>query len=121
MNLEIVSQGTLSNITIESTIQSQIVATQKGNKGIAHIRERDVTGKAPSFHAKDEGVLWFKNHLIVPKVPELRQQILDEAHLSRFSIHPCSNKMHQDLKQRFQWTKMKLEIARYVAKCDTCQ
>ena len=121
LNLEIVSQGTLANITVESTIQSQIVATQKGNKGIAHIRERVVMGKAPCFQIDDEGVLWFKNRLVVPKVPELLQQILDEAHLSRFSIHPGSNKMYHDMKQRFWWTKMKIEIAWYVAKCDTCQ
>jgi hypothetical protein len=37
MNLEIMSQGTLANITVESTIQSQIIAAQKLNKGIAHI------------------------------------------------------------------------------------
>jgi hypothetical protein len=29
--------------------------------------------------------------------------------------------MYHDLKQRFWWTKMKLEIASYVARCDTCQ
>jgi hypothetical protein len=29
--------------------------------------------------------------------------------------------MYHDLKQRFWWTKMKIEIAQYVAKCDTCQ
>jgi hypothetical protein len=29
--------------------------------------------------------------------------------------------MYHDLKQRFWWTKMKIEIARYVARCDTCQ
>jgi hypothetical protein len=29
--------------------------------------------------------------------------------------------MYQDLKQRFWWTKMKIEIARYVARCDICQ
>jgi hypothetical protein len=57
---------------------------------------------------------------VVPKVPELRQLILDEAHNTRFSIHPGSNKMYQDLKQRFWWTKMKIEIAKYVARCDTC-
>ena len=96
---------------IESSIQSQIVAVQKGNKGIAHIRERVVTGKALCFLIDDEGVLWFKNRLVVPKVPELRQQILDEAHLSRFSIHLGSNKMYQDLRHRFWWTKMKIEIA----------
>jgi hypothetical protein len=65
-------------------------------------------------------MLWFKNRLVVPKVPELHQLILNEAHLTRFSIHPGSNKMYHDLKQRFWWTKMKIEIARYVALCDTC-
>ena len=58
---------------------------------------------------------------MVPKVPELRQSILEEAHATRLSIHPRSNKMYHDLKQRFWWTKMKMEIARYIAKCDTCQ
>jgi hypothetical protein len=58
---------------------------------------------------------------VVPKVLELRQLILDEAHKTRFSIHSGSNKMYQDLKQRFLWTKMKIEIAKYVARCDTCR
>jgi hypothetical protein len=29
--------------------------------------------------------------------------------------------MYHDLKQHYWWTKMKIEIARYVAKCDTCR
>jgi hypothetical protein len=57
----------------------------------------------------------------VPKNDEVRQQILDEAHLSRYSIHPGSTKMYHDLKQHYWWTKMKIEIARYVARCDTCR
>ena len=35
------------------------------------------------------------------------KQILDEAHLSKFSIHPGITKMYQDLKQNFWWTRMK--------------
>jgi hypothetical protein len=58
---------------------------------------------------------------VVPKDVELRQQILDEAHLNRYFIHPRSTKMYQDLKQHYWWTKMKIEIARYVVKCDTCR
>jgi hypothetical protein len=57
----------------------------------------------------------------VPKNEEIRQQILDEAHLSRYSIHPGSTKMYHDLKQHYWWTKMKIVITRYVAKCDTCR
>ena len=66
-------------------------------------------------------MLWFKNRLVVPKDFELRKQILDEAHTSRLSIHPGSNKMYQDLKQRFWWTRMKREIAKYVSECDICR
>jgi hypothetical protein len=55
--------------------------------------------------------MWFKNRLVIPKVPGLHQKILDKAHLTRFPIHPGSNKMYHDLKQRFWWTKMKIEIA----------
>jgi hypothetical protein len=57
----------------------------------------------------------------VPKDDEVRQQILDEAHLSRYFVHPGSTKMYQDLKQHYWWTKMKIEIAHYVAKSDTCR
>jgi hypothetical protein len=40
--------------------------------------------------------LWFNERLVVPKDHQLRKQILDEAHLSKFSIHPGSTKMYQD-------------------------
>jgi hypothetical protein len=64
-------------------------------------------------------VLWFKDRLIVPKDRELKNQLMDEAHHSKLSIHPRSSKMYQELRPRYWWTKMK-EIAAYVARCDTC-
>jgi hypothetical protein len=38
---------------------------------------------------------------------ELHCKIMDEAHYSRYSIHPGTNKMYQDLKKNFWWTRMK--------------
>ncbi|WVZ76542.1 hypothetical protein U9M48_024509 [Paspalum notatum var. saurae] len=52
---------------------------------------------------------------------ELRKKILDEGHTSMFTLHPGSNKMYQDLKQKFWWTRMKREIAKYVSECNVCQ
>jgi hypothetical protein len=121
LNIEIVQQGRLTNITVESTIKDQIISAQKKNLGIAYIKEKVRSGQQTDFSIDDTNVLLFKNRLVVPKVPGLRQLILDEAHNTRFSIHPGSNKMYQDLKQRFWWTKMKIENARYVARCDTCR
>ena len=72
LSIEVIQQGSLTNITVEATIQDQIIAAQKENKGIAYIKERIKNGKAECFKVDDEGVLWFKNRLVVPKVPELR-------------------------------------------------
>jgi hypothetical protein len=64
--------------------------------------------------------VWFEQRLVVPVDPELRKEIFDEAHLSKFSIHPRSTKMYQDLRKNFWWSNMKVDIAKYVAECDTC-
>ncbi|WVZ69900.1 hypothetical protein U9M48_018615, partial [Paspalum notatum var. saurae] len=77
--------------------------------------------KRVCFTLDDQGVLWFKNRLVVPKDMELRKRILDEVHTYIFTMHPGSNKMYQDLKQKFWWTRMKREIAKYVSECDVCQ
>jgi hypothetical protein len=76
-------------------------------------------GKANCFRKDDQGIIWFNDRIVLPKDAEVRQQILDEAHLSRYSIHLGSTKMYQDLKQYYWWKKMKIEIACYVARCDT--
>jgi hypothetical protein len=86
-----------------------------------YIHEKIEADRANCFRKDDQGTIWFNNRIVVPKDAGVRQQILDEAHLSRYSIHPGSTKMYQDLKQRYWWTKMKIEIARYVARCDTCR
>ena len=80
------------------------------------MKEQDIK----HFRLDERGVLWFEDRLVVPKDRELRNQILDEAHSSKLSIHPGSSKMYQDLKTHFWWTKMKKEIVAYVARCDTC-
>jgi hypothetical protein len=72
------------------------------------------------FRVDEQGVLWFKDRLIVPKDRELKNQLMDEAHHSKLSIHPRSSKMYQELRPCYWWTKMKKEIAAYVARCDMC-
>src|SRR5438876_1469689 len=121
LNIEMFPQGTVLNLELVPTLREQIVAAQRNDKGIAHIKKRLTNGEDLCFEQDQDGVIWFKNRLVVPKNPELRKQILDESHLSRFSIHPRSTKMYQDLKQRFWWTRMKREIARYIVECDVCQ
>jgi hypothetical protein len=88
---------------------------------MGHLRQRMESREAQCFQQDANGVLWFKDRLIVLKDLELCRKIMDEAHCSWYSIHPGTNKMYQDLKKNFWWTRMKQERAKYVSECDTCQ
>jgi len=123
LRLEMIPQGTLNHISVEPTLHDQIIMAQLHDKGVGIIKQKLSQGerKYKCFRQDHNGVLWFESHLVVPKNHDLRKQILDEAHLSKFSIHPGSTKMYQDLRQNFWWIRMKREIAKYVSECDTCQ
>jgi hypothetical protein len=123
LNIEVVSSSTLSYISVEPTLHEKIVMAQIGDKGVQVIKDmlEQKVDKYKCFRQDSKGILWFGDRLVVPKNPELRKKILDEAHLSKFSMHPGSNKMYHDLRSLYWWTRMKREIAKYVSECDTCQ
>jgi hypothetical protein len=113
----------LFNITLTPTLRDEIIATQKSDEGMDHIKRRMKEGdpKVAYFRKDAEGTLWFKERLVVHRKEALKKMILDEACTSRYSIHPRSTKMYHDLRQQFLWTRMKREAAHYVSECDTCR
>jgi hypothetical protein len=121
LNLGMIQHGTLNQLKLESILLQRIIYAQKSDKGMKHIHEKIEADKANCFRKNDQGIVWFNDCIVVPKDAEVHQQILEEARLSRYSIHLGSTKMYQDLKQHYWWTKMKIEIAHYVARCDTCR
>jgi hypothetical protein len=113
----------LFNIILMPTLRDEIIAAQKNDEGMDHIKRRMQEGdpKVACFREDAEGTLWFKERLVAPNKEALKKKILDEAHTLRYSIHPGSTKMYHDLRQQFWWTRMKHDAARYVSKCDTYQ
>jgi hypothetical protein len=113
----------LFNITLMPTLRDEIKAAQKNDEDMGHIKRRlqERDPKVACFREDAEGTLWFKEMLVVPKKEALKKKILDEAYMSRYSIHPGSTKMYHDLRQQFWWTRMKREAAHCVSECDTCR
>jgi hypothetical protein len=103
----------LYNITLMPILRDEIIAAQKNDKGMAHIKRRMEEGdlKVACFCEDVEGTLWFKESLVVPKKEALKKKVMYEAHTSRYSILLGSTKMYHDLRQQFLWTRMKREIA----------
>jgi hypothetical protein len=77
-------------------------------------------GKASDFIEDEQDTIWFKNTIYVLEIEHLRQLILREAHDSTYSIHPGSTKMYQDLKEKYWWYGLKIDVATYVTLCDVC-
>jgi hypothetical protein len=101
----------LFNITLTPTLKAEIIAAQKDDECMGHIRIRMREGdpKVACFHEDVEGTLGFKERLVVQRREALKKKILDEAHTLRYSIHPGSTKMYHDLRQQFWWTRKKVK------------
>ncbi|GJV71824.1 putative reverse transcriptase domain-containing protein [Tanacetum coccineum] len=73
-----------------------------------------------AFEVRPDGTRCIKNRSWLPLFGNLRDLIMHESHKSKYSIHPGSDKMYQDLKKLYWWPNMKAIIAEYVDKCLTC-
>ena len=81
----------LAHIALVSDLIKQIISEQRQDTlGIPHIKKLIDEGHGPHFSIDDQGVVRFKNRLVVSSNEELRRKVLDEAHTSKLSIHPGS-------------------------------
>jgi hypothetical protein len=83
------------NVTLTLLLRGEIIAAQSSDEGVAHIKRRLAEGdpKVDCFHVDEEGTLWFNDRLVVPKNHELCKKTFNEAHTSKYSIHPGSTRM----------------------------
>ena len=85
-----------------------------------NVKSERVVGYVDSLSEDGRGLKVFKNRIWVPRLGDIRDVILTEAHKSRLSIHPGNSKMYQDLRVDYWWPGMKTDIGSYVEKCTTC-
>ena len=121
LNLQIVPQGMLNSLSVRPTLEDQIKEAQDKDKEVQELKELVTKKEFTGFKVDEQGKLWYEDRICVPKEATLKNLILDEAHQSPYSIHPRATKMYMDLKQKYWWKGMKVDIADYVAKCDISQ
>ncbi|GJR25765.1 putative reverse transcriptase domain-containing protein [Tanacetum coccineum] len=76
--------------------------------------------RTEKLEPRADGTLCFNGRSWLPCYGDLRTVIMHESHKSKYSIHPGSDKMYQDMKKLYWWPNMKANIATYVSKCLTC-
>ncbi|GJR03243.1 putative reverse transcriptase domain-containing protein [Tanacetum coccineum] len=85
-----------------------------------NFRTEDLCGMIKKLEQRTNGTLCLNGRSWIPCRGNLKELIMHESHKSKYSIHPGSDKMYQDLNKLYWWSNMKAEIATYVSKCLTC-
>ncbi|GJS17170.1 putative reverse transcriptase domain-containing protein [Tanacetum coccineum] len=107
-------------MTLHPKLPSQILEAQIKAIKEENIKAENLRGMDKACEVRPDGTRCIKNRSWLPLFGNLRDLIMHESHKSKYSIHPGSDKMYQDLKKLYWWPNMKAIIAEYVGKCLTC-
>ncbi|GKC04464.1 putative reverse transcriptase domain-containing protein, partial [Tanacetum coccineum] len=107
-------------MTIQSGMKVLILAAQKEAFEQENLPSERLNGLEQKMEKRDDGSLYFLDRIWVPLVGDVRITIMDEAHKSKYSVHPRADKMYYDLRDMYWWPGMKIDIATYVSTCLTC-
>ncbi|CAM8895837.1 unnamed protein product [Rhodiola kirilowii] len=112
----------MHSIIVEPALILRIIEEQTKDLELENIRVRISNGENIEGWTIHEGRgLRYQNRLVVPANEALKEDLLREAHRSKYTMHRVSTKMYQDLRRHFWWKRMKKDIAVYFSKCLTCQ
>ncbi|GKC05420.1 putative reverse transcriptase domain-containing protein [Tanacetum coccineum] len=100
---------TVHNNLPEQIQNAQVEACKEENIGAEGFR-----GEGEPFEVRSDGIKCLKGRVWLPLFGGLRGLIMSESHISKYSIHPGSDKMYHDLRKLYWWPNMKADIATYV-------
>ncbi|GJV54083.1 putative reverse transcriptase domain-containing protein [Tanacetum coccineum] len=119
-------------MTIGLNLPKQILDAQTEAQKPEKIKNKDVGGmlvenskdleklRTEKLEPRADGTLCLNGRSWLPCYGDLRTVVMHESHKLKYSIHPGSKKMYQDMKKLYWWPNMKANIATYVSKCMTC-
>ena len=93
------------NMRVELVIKKKIFEAQQTDPQILHWVEEAKKGLQSEFKVSKDGILRFRGRICVPDDLKVKNQLLKEAHRSKYTMHPGSTKMYQNLHGEYWWNK----------------
>ncbi|XP_042415181.1 uncharacterized protein LOC122004343 [Zingiber officinale] len=110
-------RGILLSMVAQLPIVERIKEAQATDQHLQFLYSRIIPGQQTGFSCNESRILYFQGRLCAPKSPSMKEDLLQEAHQSRFTIHPSGTHMYRDLRHSYWWTGMKKDIVNFVARC----
>ncbi|GJW71412.1 putative reverse transcriptase domain-containing protein [Tanacetum coccineum] len=109
-------------MTIGLDLPKKILNAQTEARKPENFEAEDVGGmiRKEKLEPRADETMCLKNRSWLPCFGDLRTLIMHASHKSKYSIHPGSDKMYQDMKKLYWWPNMKADISTNVSKCLTC-
>ncbi|GJV80270.1 putative reverse transcriptase domain-containing protein [Tanacetum coccineum] len=99
------------SMTIHSSIKARILEAQSEvSKGVNTPAEM-LRGLDKQFERKEDNGLYFVERIRVSAYENLRTLIMNEAHTTKYSVHPGAGKMYYDLRDLYWWPEMKKDVS----------
>ena len=114
------NQSEIAKLQVRLNLLEEINAAQDEDPSVVKLKKEVIAGHTVEFKICD-GVLKQGNILCIPGVIDLRQRMLQEAHCTPYSVHPGATKIYHDVKEMYWWSRMKKDVAQFVASCLTYQ
>ena len=89
----------LAQLKIRSVLRDRVLVAQQADGKVKEIKERVNKGIETSFQMLSNGLIAMSRRIYLPEGKILKDEVLREAHESRFATHLGSIKMYRDLKE----------------------
>ncbi|KAJ9566749.1 hypothetical protein OSB04_002715 [Centaurea solstitialis] len=101
-------------VIVQTNLKSQILEAQREAMKADNSKKETLHQMEKEFEEKAEGVRYFKDRIWIPRADQLRKMIMDEAHQSRYSIHPEHQKPSGLLQQpeipEWKWERISMDF-----------
>ena len=114
---EVGERMALCYLVARPTIIQKIIEAQLKDAELTDVVSKLSIGELlEDWQMSEKEGLRFMVRLYVPCDSQLKEEIFDQAHCSKLSIHLGNTKMYRDLWRMYWWKGMKREVAEYVAR-----
>nr|GEU30094.1 hypothetical protein [Tanacetum cinerariifolium] len=108
-----------TNMTIQSSIKDRILAAQNKASEVVNAPVERLQGLDEQMKRRSDGAWYYQDQIWVSLTGDVRTLIMNEAHKSKYSVHPEADKMYWWLGMKkdialYWWLGMKKDIALYI-------